>query len=110
MSAVEEIQAAIEKLTALRTRAEEGPFMFLKNEGDINGDLVMGHPNDPVEAYPVVAQELHPADAALIITLHDTIDAQLTILQGEVNFCLMNGWFPASNKVDLARAINGASE
>ncbi|MET0992982.1 MAG: hypothetical protein ABWY20_02405 [Mycobacterium sp.] len=80
MSAVEEIQAAIEKLNRQRELANPGPWMHLDS-----GDVVMGDRADPVDAYPMVAECAHLNDADLIETLHATIDAQLAILRAASN-------------------------
>lgn len=116
-TALEEIQLAILELTKRRQWAEEGPFMFLKYEGDQydNGDIVMGDPSDPVEAYPVIAQNVNRDDADLILTLHRTIDAQLAVLTsalewvGSYEKSTVARFSADSPSMQLARAINGVS-
>lgn len=113
-TASEEIQAAIETLTILRDLTEEGPFMFLEYDGDRNGDIVMGHPGDPVDAYPVIAEQMDPDEAALTITLRRTIDAQLAVLEfGTTQASLAAYMAPGDQEkalsiyLQFARAING---
>lgn len=111
MSAVEEIQAAIEKLTELRDErgyVEMNGWLAEIREGAtgaIEDPGYEGLTNDPI-----------------IVTLHRTIDAQLAILEAAV------GHFPerfmqvqdqrewldkrpsTRNALDLARAINGGTQ
>lgn len=118
MSALEEIQAAIEKLLSLRDHAEDGPWMFLEcDAGSERGDLLMGDSRDPVDAYPVISQDIHSADADLIVTLHRTLDAQLEILHDAAANYWATGhapddWesFDSSRAIfALARAITGTA-
>src|SRR5690554_4219384 len=104
MSAVDEIQAAIDKLTAMRADSRDGPWL---NSGTwwlegVEHHVVYG-PN-----LGEVAFASDDADAELIAVLHRTIDAQLTILRGALTR-------PASTfdmreydleALALARAIN----
>ncbi|MEC5149195.1 hypothetical protein [Cryobacterium sp. GrIS_2_6] len=109
MTAVEEIQAAIEKLTSLRD--ECGYF-------EMNGWLAEEVPgasgaiDDP--GYAPVTND------PLMVTLHRTIDAQLDILSDGLNalmnplpFFFVNGKDFSSNvyhfHIELARAINGTA-
>lgn len=113
MSAAAEIQAAIEKLQSLRDHAEDGPWMFLEcDAGSERGDLLMGDSHDPVDAYPVISNDIHSADAALVATLHRTIDTQLGILDFARTLVPLKGktrteWASITLALALARAING---
>jgi len=111
MSALEEIEAAINKLSGLWALSTRGPW------------------DGPDEA-PWAYDEVHPDDAALVVTLHRSIDAQLAVLRAALSSILetdndpqavysggrhMDGsrllkvapWGRAA--VDLARAINGTA-
>ena len=106
MTAAQEIQAAIEKLTDLQALADEGPWMHY------DGDVVMGDPTDYVQAYPVVAECGSNNNAELIVTLHRTTDAQLVILELAVAYGELSegegSRFITAAKL-LARAINGVT-
>lgn len=97
MSAVEEIQAAIEKLTKLKAESTEGPWVLVADEHyadrvvDKSGKWLIGDASNY-------------SDAPLIVTLHATIDAQLSLLRDGLN------WKSAeSYAATLAIAINGAT-
>ena len=105
MNAVEEIQAAIENLTELKNGASRAEWSAWRMYRPARGTFYGVEDGDVNEIAFTRTQQ----DAELIEVLHRTIDAQLTILSGEVNFCRVSGFSPARNKVDLARAINGAT-
>lgn len=114
MSALEEIEAAIEKLEQMRTDAHPAPWGPVRREehgGGYWAHLVLG---DAV-TLDVDFNDRHDlADANLIVTLHRTIEAQLVILQNLVENLRD---FPAARAdyiadlfddvMALARAING---
>jgi hypothetical protein len=100
MNAAETIQAAIEKLEALKESATPGPFGFedgwqppqWKSIGHTYVRVVAGKPNhiSGIRSMVLSTDGAMPgsegkrrtlADAELIVTLHRTIDAQLTILR-----------------------------
>ena len=115
MTAVEEIQAAIEKLTAQRDESTPGPWAV--DDADkcsvytIDGGATILQPED---WYP--RGDNRPAgNAQLVLTLHRTIDAQLAILREPL--AVYEKWnidgdtelekFP--HAYALARAINGVT-
>jgi hypothetical protein len=106
VSAVEEIQAAIEKLTALRDRASLAPWNAWKQGRP--GDR-MTHGLEDARGDDL-AKSLSAADAELIEALHRTIDAQLAILRDDYETCLKNRWIPDRFILSIARAINGATK
>ena len=96
MTAVEEVQAAIDKLTKLRSESKPGPWT------DTWGSATVP-----------AADDLAGEDAELIIALHGTIDAQLAIFE-DFAYRYRTAWahwIPAGpgagNTLALARAING---
>jgi len=104
MSAVDEIRAAIEKLTTQRNAAPEG-------EWTDHGGFIMG-----AGARWVCGDVEMVATNALIVTLHRTIDAQLAILrecldQAERVEAFPEYWYmPVSDQIRaLVRAINGVA-
>ena len=106
MSAVEEIQAAIVKLTELRRLSNDWQFEVTKSDGhSYMGSLSI------VES--VAPEAIDPVDADLIVTLHRTIDAQLVILRSAQEDYYQYGGRPPhffANDVALARAINGGTQ
>lgn len=133
MTQAEEIQTAIDKLTALKASSTPGPWDIEDgwkppqwNEHTY-ARVVAGQPN-PISGIrsPVVstngsapgsaAKRRDLADADLVITLHATIDAQLTILAkalADENMAATHTWFNAGQLTRpgllLARAINGGA-
>jgi len=123
VTAVEEVQAAIEKLTALRNASSPAPWAVTHDSAGVSVLCNMG---DSL-SIPVVAvlsdedgDDFNPDpggadnDAYLIVTLHRTIDAQLVILQDFADRFAGRAdspWVPiapaATNALALARAING---
>lgn len=115
MSAVEEIQAAIVRLSAFKKYCTSGTWQVTQKHlsrpvgYDIfnNKDYVVSDS----EGYQGAIANIH--DAVLIVTLHKTIDAQLAILR-EVLFAadVEHNWDTlvyTNTAIDLARAINEAS-
>lgn len=118
MTALQEIEAAIEKLTRLRDESDE-------NQGtrswEARGIIGRHRRADVVDdIHQVVAESLYTPDAALIVTLHRTIDAQLKILTGSAGLHAKYAdvgreaeWIAAVERagdLDLARAVNGGTE
>jgi len=114
MSALEEIEAAIEKLSALRG---DTPWALAGGGEWINPIGITVAPDDG---------GVSPREADLIVTLHRTIDAQLRILKTAIADIVRWtdadsewGWEPQDGptpkdsafiaKLDLARAINGTA-
>jgi len=102
MNAVEEIQAAIEKLTELRgPDPEEWVGQFRR--------ITTPSQDDPI------AVDLYSGDTRLIVTLHCTIDAQLAILgaaKADCDFLAESGVSINMSTIvmlgtKLARSING---
>ena len=90
MSAVETIQAAIERLETLRDKSTPRPWTAMEydsNPGDqgvpIIGGGEIGSMDGHLTAYTMTlgSEEQSVIDAELIVILHRTIDAQLEILQ-----------------------------
>lgn len=120
MNAVEEIQAAIDKLTAMKAESTPGPWHEWTN--DLTEHVEVWHDQeqrlwvaDLGEAGPVGL-----ADANLIVTLHATIDAQLAILDESYQYAedwshardTARGHRPESiypKELVLARSILGGS-
>lgn len=115
MSAIEEIQAAIEKLTAHVEKSVAGPWSAWHPQsglGNSSVDAPSGDPDNP--KMPVEGQR---DDVDLIVILHATIGAQIKLLTG----CILlhaafvkagceSDWLAAVERagdLDLARAING---
>lgn len=113
MSAVEEIEAAIAKLTKLRDESAQGPWWAwhpASERGNSSVDAPSGDPDNP--RMPVEGER---AAVDLIVTLHATIDAQLMTLEAGLETC--GAWGdddPAIERIightlALARAINATS-
>ena len=113
MTAVEEIQAAIEKLTELRNLSNEGGNRREWKSTPLS-PLIQA---DVIDSFgDVVVERAYAPDAELIVTLHRTIDAQLALLKDGVKFTTVH-WGQVELRRDigkyalaLARAINGASK
>jgi hypothetical protein len=110
MSVVEEIQAAIDKLTKLK--AESTPKPWEDSEDDLTGDVDLWHDQEQrlhIATVGVAGMPRVEADAELIAVLHRTLDAQLAILTNARDW--WNAWpkgdIDADVVVALARAING---
>jgi hypothetical protein len=108
MSAVEEIQAAIDKLTKLKTESTPGAW-----GGRVS---ILGIIRVQTDDHYIVAEVYGDEDDALcntdlIVTLHRTIDAQLAILTNARDW--WNSWPKGDIDADvvvLARAINGGTQ
>ena len=119
MSAVETIQAAIEKLEMLRTKSTPRPWTAMEydsNPGDrgvpIIGGGEIGSMEGHLTAYTMTlgSEEQSVIDAELIVTLHRTIDAQLALLRAAQDDYNQYGGKPSpffANDVALAIAILG---
>ena len=118
MSAIETIQAAIEKLETLREKSTPRPWTAMEydsNPGDqgvpIIGGGEIGSMEGHLTAYTMTlgSEERSVIDAELIVTLHRTIDPNLATLRAalvETDFVLSKAekpyWHAA---VALAREI-----
>lgn len=126
MTALEEIQQAIGTLERLKAGSTPGKWFV----GDANGAMpreygalwvVTNEETSTVRSDGEAPEdwlcEIHCGtreDAELIVTLHRTIDAQITLLRREHEFALKFGWpaQPFPERLDvlaLARAINGSA-
>lgn len=116
MTPLEELQAAHKRLSELRQLSGGRAWKLGANDpGEGWWDV------DEVETRRNIAVSDHPVVAALIVTLHSTIDAQLTLLHGAMNFAftgsvsdleeLDRSGFEhgvlAFHALSVARAING---
>jgi len=86
VSAVERMQAAIEKLEALKAASTPGPWRLTRAQhvthaiyGEQPGQEVIG-------ATPRYGGLWSADDGELIVTLHRTIDAQLEVLRSAADF------------------------
>jgi hypothetical protein len=119
VTAVEEIEAAIEKLDRQRGWARAGEWWAWNPHDGRGNSSVDANTHDPDD--PEIVVEGAAADVELIVTLHRTIDAQLAILSAAVGHTPMYEMRPDEelawidkrpslrNGLDLARAITGAS-
>jgi hypothetical protein len=80
MNAAETIQEAIDKLTALRDDAAEGPWLGWVQYNPLRGQMYGVENSEGPIADKVASRE----DAELIEVLHRTIDAQLAILRAAI--------------------------
>jgi len=106
MNAAEEIQAAIDKLTALRDKSTPGPW-FLTYESATHPRVWGAADEDAADHVATMARS--PRDADLIVTLHRTISAQLAILRESMRFARADALFDDATELALARAINGGA-
>ena len=114
VTAVQEIQAAIDKLTQIRAQSTPGPWDWDRQGVVQSFDISVQVGEHEHERIGVVALEhVREGDAALIVTLHRTIDAQLAILtdgladmmsRERLGLPLNTG---PVRTLALARAING---
>jgi hypothetical protein len=80
VTALEEIQAAVDKLTALKVASQPGTWIHQPyGDQNQNGDHCGGDIFDRNGEY--LLMEVPDADGELIVTLHRTIDTQLAILR-----------------------------
>jgi hypothetical protein len=113
MSEIEEIDAAITKLTAEREAAMRGPWVANENFGYYGGSFgIEGGLEDEWEDSPGYA--LEKTDAELITTLHRTIDAQIELLRLGASFLASVGISTSTitsplikGIIALAKSING---
>lgn len=119
-TAVETIQAAIEKLEEFKTESTPSPWTAMEyddNPGDqgvpIIGGGEAGSMKGHLTAYTMTLgnEEQSVVDADLIVTLHRTIDAQLAILHHALTSVgVLAGWVTVDNNAyRLAAAILGES-
>jgi len=100
LTPVEEVRAAIDVLTAQKD-SPRPPFYDRWNDED----FTYGNLDD------AVYEGFEFGDAwGKWHEQQRMVDAHLTILRGEVNFCQINGYSPSNGKLDLARAINGTAQ
>lgn len=109
-TAVETIQAAIEKLEALKAESTPGPWHDW--EDDLTNEVDVWHDQEQrshIANCGVAGMPRVEADADLIVTLHRTIDAQLAILRHAIeNQEIAHGWVTVDNDaVVLAESILG---
>ena len=118
MTAVQEIQAAIEKLTQILRQSTPGPWCW-DSQGIVQSfDISVQVGEHEHERIGVIAAEhVREGDAEVFVTLHRTIDAQLAILRDFMERYEGRGkadWTPvapgAINALNLARAINGPTQ
>ena len=117
MSAVDEIRAAIEKLTGLKESSTQGVWTILDG-GDrfiAEEDPLGDGPFEYIVTEPVAFRR--EADCDLIEVLHRTIDAQIGVLRDALS--LYEDPIPMFigredqvcwHQIALARAINGADQ
>jgi len=110
MNAAGTIQAAIDKLTRLRTFSTRGPW---KKAGSYIEEAEPPNPDDRFDVLPlnVFKIEESDTDAELVLALHATIDAQLAILRHVLEYYRGDiGIGTNRHVVNLARAILGEQE
>ena len=114
MSAVEEIQAAIDKLTKLK--AESTPKPWHDWEDDLTGEVDLWHDQEQrlhIANFGIAGMPRGEVDAELIAVLHRTIDAQLAILHHAIDEYEPRDdtmSFITEDGLTLARAINGGTQ
>lgn len=122
MTALEEIQQAIQRLTELRDAGSAGTDewkVWRASTGIRSSDdyeWIFFDYGDERNRYRIAEKQNWgtSADMQMIVTLHRTIDAQIAILRREHEFARVNGWPPQPfpERLDvlaLARAINGSA-
>ena len=112
MTPVERLHAAIDKLERLKLDGTPGPWRVWTDK--FSGDFEVRAPDGLVAPLWVFGPAVRPhANAPLIVTLHRTIDAQLTILRHDVDMHDLvpeEAWLRSmerSGDLDLADAILG---
>jgi len=110
MSTVDEIEAAIAKLTVLKMASRTGPLSVYHMDWRLIIVSADSHDGDAPILFDV-SRTGTPADGELIVTLHRTIDAQLAILEAGIDFIrhTPGAQSHTGGAVDLARAINGTA-
>jgi len=115
MNAVERLQAAIEKLEALKaasTQPTDGNAWIqgrLTHRYEGVGDVYTG-PNENTPGSADIVTYIQPEDAELIVTLHRTIDAQIRVLEEGKREWYRSSTYPtdvAHAAIALADAILG---
>jgi hypothetical protein len=108
MSAIEEIEAAIVKLTELHHAAPAGPWGYT-DDGD--GYSIQGSDDYGHEFCNSFTWSDNSYASDLIVTLHRTIDAQLAILRHvAMHYSGDLGIGTNRHVIALAHAINGDSK
>lgn len=116
MTPVEEVEAAIAKLTTLKDTSTPGDW-FLTYESATHPRVWGNASLDSLDADHVATTARSAIDAELIVALHRTIDAQLAVLNESLEFYAnskaigmtdseMAEYY--SNTITLAKAINGS--
>jgi hypothetical protein len=120
MNAVETIQTAIDKLTALKSKSTQPTdgtnWVRGRDEKryESSRDVYTG-PNEDTAGSADIIFGIDPVDASLIVTLHRTIDAQLDFLRTARGFYGAGISGPdvanlfAEHALALARAITGGA-
>ena len=112
LTAVEEIQAAIDELNQMRDAAPSAPWDYIDDE---DGYSIRGGDDYGCEFGNSFARSDNPWASDLIVALHRTIEAQvalLTICLGAFDHFERTNSYPLDEHkaaLTLARAINGAS-
>jgi hypothetical protein len=83
VNAIERLEAAIERLEALRAESTPAPWAATRHGVETVPEFDLHRFDDMPET--IARTELLRADADLIVTLHRTINAQLAILRREVS-------------------------
>lgn len=118
MNAADTIAAAIEKLEALKVDSHPGPWEHWPEAGDIeihvpsypDGERIIATAVRPRGGWGApIYQDNYEPNADLIVTLHRTIDAQLTILRTGKQFAEITPNTFTRVALDLALAILGES-
>jgi len=109
MSVVEEIMAAIVKLIELREASLEGPWTRTDELWEGAGRYDVHGIDGPVTTDgDGIGSIGNVAEADLIVTLHRTIDAQLTVMRDAVAEYDYSMWLvDHQTAIHFARAING---
>ena len=109
---IQEIRAAVDRLTALSKSVPEGEWY----EGPTPGVLEAGYPlfTRLINGIPYEAASTEEV-VDLIVTLHRTIEAQLSMLQDAIDFfdfscCEDHGLRGSAPALAVARAINGVTK
>lgn len=117
MSAVEQLQEAIDKLEGLKSLSHAGRWIV-----DPDDPLVVMRPDDRhpngwdgtliarTVGNPDIADANGIANAELIVTLHRTLDAQIAILRIALRFARITPNAFTDAGYDLALAVLGVTE
>lgn len=124
MSNLDLLERAHARLTELRDAAEPGPWKvetraYSDEVHDYSASFIPGVAPEITTEHEGDTAPLGTSDAALIVTLHRTIDAQLAMLQTQIKYA---EWDPSlkpsaidepayfADALVLARAILGEAE